>query len=263
MILALDLDDTLLRTDKTIGERTRQALRRWLAAGHEVIVATGRPPRWVHSVLPPELHSAPRVVYNGAQVIVGDTVVYRNEIAPADVRTVVEWTLGCCPDWHVGLEIEDELYLNRPSPKGGTYTVADLLSLCERPAAKIIFLFGEQREDLAPLLGALPATTRALITPKFSMVQLCGSTTSKADAIAHLLAQRGLSFASVAAIGDDVNDVEMLRCAGIGIAVDNALDEVKTAADWVTAAADDDGVAAAIERLLELNHVSTQPILKP
>ena len=46
MILALDLDDTLLRTDKTIGERTQQALRRWLSAGHEVIVATGRPPRW-------------------------------------------------------------------------------------------------------------------------------------------------------------------------------------------------------------------------
>ena len=251
MILALDLDDTLLRSDKTIGERTVQALRHWLASGNEVIVATGRPPRWVQSVLPPELHNAPRVVYNGAQVIVGDNVVYRNEIAPADVRTVVEWAQAYRPHWHVGLEIEDELYLNRASQKGGVYTVADLLSLCERPAAKIIFLFGEEREDLAPLLDALPPTTRALITPKFSMVQLCGSKTSKADAIAHLLAQRGLSFAAVAAIGDDVNDIEMLRCAGIGIAVDNALDEVKTAADWVTGAADNDGVAAAIERLLE------------
>ncbi len=251
MILALDLDDTLLRTDKTIGERTLQALRRWLNGGHEVIVATGRPPRWVHNVLPPELHTAPRVVYNGAQVIVGDSVVYRNEIAPADVRAVVEWTQACRPHWHMGLEIEDALYLNRAAEKSGPHTVADLLSLCERSAAKIIFLFGEGREDRAPLLAALPASTRALITPKFSMVQLCGRTTSKADAIAHLLAQRDLNFSSVAAIGDDVNDVEMLRCAGIGIAVDNALDEVKAAADWVTDAANADGVAAAIERLLD------------
>ena len=250
MILALDLDDTLLRTDKTIGERTRQALRRWLDGGHEVIVATGRPPRWVHNVLPPELHNAPRVVYNGAQVIVGDSVVYRNEIAPDDVRAVVEWTQACRPHWHMGLEIEDALYLNRAAEKSGAHTVADLRSLCERSAAKIIFLFGEGREDMAPLLAALPASTRALITPKFSMVQLCGRTTSKADAIAHLLAQRDLSFSSVAAIGDDVNDVEMLRSAGIGIAVDNALDEVKAAADWVTDAANEDGVAAAIERLL-------------
>jgi Cof subfamily protein (haloacid dehalogenase superfamily) len=251
MILALDLDDTLLRTDKTISECTRQALRRWLAAGHEVIVATGRPPRWIHDALPPELHDAPRVVYNGAQVIVAGNVVYRNEIAPADVRKIVEWTQTYRPHWHIGLEIDDQLYLNRSTQKAGVYTVTELISLCERPAAKIIFPFPEASEDLAPLLAALPATTRALITPKFSMVQLCGSTTDKADALAHLLAQRNLSFDSLVAIGDDVNDIGMLRRAGVGIAVDNALDEVKTVADWVTDAANADGVATAIERLLD------------
>ncbi len=251
MILALDLDDTLLRTDKTISECTRQALRRWLAAGHEVIVATGRPPRWIHEALPPELHDAPRVVYNGAQVIVGGNVVYRNEIEPADVRKIVEWTQAYRPHWHIGLEIDDQLYLNRTTQKAGVYTVAELISLCERPAAKIIFPFPEASEDLAPLLAVLPATTRALITPKFSMVQLCGSTTDKANALAHLLAQRNLSVDALIAIGDDVNDIEMLRRAGIGIAVDNALDEVKAVADWVTDAADADGVATAIERLLD------------
>jgi Cof subfamily protein (haloacid dehalogenase superfamily) len=251
MILALDLDDTLLRTDKTIGERTLSALRRWLAAGHEVVIATGRPPRWIHDVLPPELHGAPRVAYNGAQVIVAGEVVYRNEIDPADVRKIVEWTQACRPHWHIGLEIDDELYLNRATQKAGVYTVADLVSMCAQPAAKIIFLFPEEREDLSPLLAALPATTRALVTPKFSMVQLCGHTTDKADALAHLLKQRNLSFDAVVAIGDDVNDVEMLCRAGVGIAVANALDEVKAAADWVTDAANADGVAVAIERLLK------------
>jgi Cof subfamily protein (haloacid dehalogenase superfamily) len=255
MILALDLDDTLLRTDKTIGKRTLEALRRWLAGGHEIIVATGRPPRWVHDVLPPELHGAPRVVYNGAQVIVAGCIVYRNEIDPADVRKIVEWAQTCRPHWHMGLEIDDELYLNRATQKPGVYTVADLYSVCERPAAKIIFLFPEEREDLSPLLDALPVTTRALITPKFSMVQLCGSTTDKADALAHLLRQRNLSFDSLVAIGDDVNDVGMLRRAAIGIAVDNALGEVKAAADWITDAANDDGVATAIERLMDLASV--------
>jgi hydroxymethylpyrimidine pyrophosphatase-like HAD family hydrolase len=83
------------------------------------------------------------------------------------------------------------------------------------------------------------------------MVQLCGSTTDKADALAHLLAQRNLSFDSLVAIGDDVNDIGMLRRAGVGSAVDNALDVVKTVADWVTDAANADGVATAIERLLD------------
>ncbi len=251
MILALDLDDTLLRTDKTIGERTVLALRRWLEAGHELIVATGRPPRWIDSVLPAELQSVPRIVYNGAQVIIEGKVIYRNEITPADVRAVLEWTAASRPHWHIGLEIDDVLYLNRAGGKTDARLVEDLLSMCDQPAAKIIFLFAEEREDMAPLLAALPVTTRALITPKFSMVQLCGSTTDKADALGHLLEQRGLTFDALAAIGDDINDSEMLRRARIGIAMGNALDEVKAAADWITDAANDDGVAAAIERLLQ------------
>lgn len=258
MILALDLDDTLLRTDKTIGARTQEALRRWLAAGHEIVVATGRPPRWIAGALPPELHSAPRIAYNGAQVIVAGEIVYRNEIAPCDVRRIVEWTEANRPHWHVGLEMEDQLYLNRAAQKDGAYTVAELITLCDRPAAKIIFLFGEEREDLAPLLAALPPTTRALVTPKFSLVQLCGRTTDKADALAHWLAQRRLGFADLAAIGDDVNDVEMVRRAGVGIAVANALDEVKAVANWVTDSANADGVASAIDRLLE--HAAWRPL---
>jgi Cof subfamily protein (haloacid dehalogenase superfamily) len=273
MILALDLDDTLLRGDKTVSDRTLAALRRWLAAGHEIVVATGRPPRWIGDVLPPELRSAPRIAYNGAHVIVGGSVIYRNEIGADDVRAIVAWTAANRPHWHVGLEIEDELFLNRASPKPGRHTVADLASLCDRAAAKVIFLFGEDREDMAPLLAALPDGARALITPEFSLVQLCGRTTDKADALAHLLATRGLGFDSVAAVGDDVNDVEMVRRARIGIAVDNALDEVKAVADWVTTTADADGVAHAIDRLLqtlvlspvtaENHHVATQPIFGP
>jgi 5-amino-6-(5-phospho-D-ribitylamino)uracil phosphatase len=251
MILVLDLDDTLLRTDKSVGARTRAALRRWLDAGHAVVVATGRPPRSVGNVLPDELCDAPRIVYNGAQVIIDGQVIYRNEIAPDDVRAVVAWTQDTMPHWHIGLEIDDQLYLNRATPKPGAYTVADLPALCDQPAAKVIFLFPDGRDDVTPLLDALPATTRALITPKFSMVQLCGYTTDKADALAFLLAQRGATYADVIAVGDDVNDVEMVRRAHIGVAVADAVDAVKAVADWITPTSNEDGVAVVIERLLE------------
>ena len=98
------------------------------------------------------------------------------------------------PHWHIGLEIDDQLYLNRATPKPGAYMVADLPTLCDQPAAKVIFLFQEGRDDVTPLLNALPAKTRALITPKFSMVQLCGYTTDKAEALAFLLHKRGASL---------------------------------------------------------------------
>ena len=57
--LVLDLDDTLLRSDSTVSDRTREALKRWRDAGHAIIIATGRPTRSIAGVLPPDLQSVP------------------------------------------------------------------------------------------------------------------------------------------------------------------------------------------------------------
>ncbi len=207
---------------------------------------------------PTNCWACPRIVYNGAHLVENGEVVYQNLIDPADVRAVLDWTQHAAPHWHVGLEIDDVLYLNRALEKPGHHEVADLYALCDRPAAKILFIFPGERDDLGPLLAALPATTRALVTPKFKIVQLCGHTTDKADALAILLKRQGIAFDDVVAIGDDVNDVEMVRRAGIGIAVENALPEVKAVADWITESNDDDGVARAIDRLLDDNRIQME-----
>lgn len=250
-ILVLDLDDTLLRCDKSVTAAGRAALARWQNAGHTIVVATGRPPRSVPGVLPPELVDAARIVYNGAHVIIAGCTVFRSEVAPADVRAILAWVAACAPHWHVGLEIEDELFLNREMAKPGHYTVADLWTKCDRPAAKVLFLFPDGRDDLAPLLAMLPPATRALISPKFSLVQVCGGQTNKATALHFLLEQWGRSFADVVAIGDDVNDVELVAEAGVGIAMANSVPDLVAVADWVTASNEEDGVALAIHRLLD------------
>jgi len=250
-VLVLDLDDTLLRTDKSVSPGTLAALRAWQEVGNEFVVATGRPPRSVEGVLPDLLHASPRIAYNGAFLIEDGAVTYRNLIDPAAVRAVIDWTSRAMPHWHVGLEIEDRLYVNRWIEKPGRFEVADLYSLCDRHAAKIIFMFPGERDDIGPLLSVLPPTTRALITPKFNMVQLCGHTTDKADALRVLMGRQGRTLADAVAIGDDVNDVGMVRDAGYGIAVENAVPEVKHVADWITSSNNEEGVAAAITRLLE------------
>ncbi|MBW7881428.1 MAG: HAD hydrolase family protein [Caldilineaceae bacterium] len=250
-ILALDLDDTLLRTDKSIGPVTLAALRHWLAAGHLIVIATGRPPRSIDAVLPDELRCAPRIAYNGAQIIERGEVIYTNPIPREDVRAVLEWTAKHHPEWYVGLEIEDRLFLNRDLQKPGHYEVADLNTLWSEPAAKLLFFFPDGRDDVTPMLNALPPTTRAFVTPKFSMVQLCASTTDKAYALEHFLARKQRALADVIAVGDDVNDIEMVRCSGTGVAVANAVPAVKAVADWMTLSNDEDGVALVIKRLLD------------
>jgi Cof subfamily protein (haloacid dehalogenase superfamily) len=249
-VLALDLDDTLLRSDKSIGAATLAALDRWLAAGHEIVVATGRPPRNVAPVLPPSLLHVPRIVYNGAQAILGDEIIFDRPIPAQDVRHILEWSKRSGEAWYIGLEINDMLYVNRHFEKPGTFQVVDLMQLCDQPVYKIIFFFPDGRRNIEPLLAAMPPTTRALVTPKFSLVQLCARDANKFTALKQLLARRPLAPAAVIAVGDDINDIEMVRCSDIGVAVANALPEVKAVADWIAPGADDDGVAYVIDRLL-------------
>ena len=250
LLLALDLDDTLLGSDKRVSAANLGALECWLAAGHEVAIATGRPPRSVAPVLPPLLHGAPRIVYNGAQLIAEEQVVYANPLHAGDVRTMLAWAEQSDETWYIGLEIEDRLFVNRPFDKPGAFEVVDLWQLCEQPAYKMIFFFPAGRGDIAPLLAAVPSTARALVTPKFSIVQLCARTADKANALRHLQQRRGQDMTTVIAIGDDINDIEMVHASGIGVAVDNALPEVKAVADWVAPHHDDDSVAFVIRRLL-------------
>jgi len=250
-LLALDLDDTLLRSDKSVSAVNLAAIERWLAADHKIVVATGRPPRSVEPVLPELLHHAPRIVYNGAQVIVDNNVVYANPLPKDDVRQMLEWAASSGETWYIGLEINDKLYVNRNFAKQGRFEVADLMQLCEQPAYKMIFFFPKGRGDIAPLLAAVPPTTRSLVTPKFDIVQLCAGSVDKSTALDYLLAQCGRTRESVVAIGDDINDVEMVRCSGVGIAMDNALLKVKAVADWIAPDNDADGVAFAINRLLD------------
>jgi Cof subfamily protein (haloacid dehalogenase superfamily) len=249
-VLALDLDDTLLRSDKSVSTANLAAIERWLAFGHEIIVATGRPPRSVEPVLPDPLRHVPRIVYNGAQAIVDDETVYANPLLIVDVRFMLEWAEASGEIWYIGLEIDNTLYVNRSFAKPGHFEVANLMQLCEQPAYKMIFFFPEGRGDIEPLLAAVPPTTRSLVTPKFDIVQLCAGSADKSTALDYLLTQQGRSLDSAVAIGDDINDVEMVRCSGVGVAVENALPEVKAVADWIVPDNNADGVAFAINRLL-------------
>ena len=90
----------------------------------------------------------------------------------------------------------------------------------------------------------------ALISPKYDLVQVIPYGASKAAALHWLLERWGLSLDEVIAFGDDVNDVEMVAEAGLGVAMANAVPEVKAVADRITTTNDEDGVAAVLEEFL-------------
>lgn len=248
-VAALDLDDTLLRSDGSLSARTLTALRNWQEAGRRLVIATGRPHRSVAPVLPPELYNTPVICYNGAEIHVDGYKIFENLIPPDAVRTIVEQVQRTAPSAIVGLEVHGELYLNRAMKRASPYHVANLLEMAVHPAAKVL-IFGEELQPVIPVLAELPAAAKALLSARYQFIQILAAGANKAAALAVLMADWGVPLAQVVAFGDDTNDIEMLQECGLGVAVANAADEVKQVADEITATNDEDGVAIVLERLL-------------
>ncbi|MEX1020160.1 MAG: HAD family hydrolase [Litorilinea sp.] len=248
-IAAIDMDDTLLRTDKSISPATLDALLAWLDAGRRLVIATGRPPRRIVDSLPPALQHVPWVAYNGAIAGENGAVVLEDYLAVAHTHTVLDLLFETIPGLVLGLEIDDVIYFNQPLENIVGEVVEDLKTIATRPAAKILF----RLDDFAPMRAVeprLPAGTRIILSEKYHLVQIMSASADKATALAHLATRWGLDMSHMVAFGDDTNDVGMVAEAGLGVAVENAVAEVLAVADYVTHSNNDDGVAAVLQTLL-------------
>ena len=259
-VLAVDLDETLLADDKTVTPRTVAALEAWQASGRRIVVATGRPPRSTR-IIPSFLHDFHWICYNGAWIERQRDVLFQTAIPVEDARRIVAMIQSTAPDCRLGVEIADELFINREVEWPGAHLVSDVLAHTDRPAAKILTSLedldaGQMRSDNGQvtnakpsetLLRELPATSRALISPKYDLVQVIPHGASKAAALRWLLDRWGLAMEEVISFGDDVNDVEMVAEAGLGVAMANAVPEVIAVADRVTVSNEEDGVAVVVE----------------
>ncbi len=248
-VVAVDLDDTLLRSDKTLADTTRDLLLEWIGRGNHVIVATGRPPRTAGESLPPEMWQLPWVVYNGAEIRLNGEVIYSDLLKAEDSEAVVHSLLDRLPGAPVGVEIDDVLYLNQRWDRPYHYEVADLRTMAYRPTAKILF-FHDDPSTLDGMFDDIPAGAKVMISDKYKLVQIMAKNVDKVIAIRRLVEQWGLDMSNVLAIGDDINDISMVQESGIGVAVGNAIDEVKAVADRVTLSNDEGGVDLILEELL-------------
>lgn len=263
-VIALDLDETLLRSDKSLSLHTLDLLREWRERGNKIVVATGRPPRSVAGVIPDLLQDVPWICYNGAEVQLNGRTIFADLMPAESARHLVGWALEALPAWRTGVEIDDTLYVNRPFDRPKQYVLSpDLLEVVHQPAAKVLF-FDHRQEDyvpvsiagsdpfapLQPLLSALPPDTRPMLSQKYRLAQFLSATADKAVALRFVVENLGLGMEQTIAFGDDVNDAQMVAEAGLGVAVANAAPEVLAAADRVTASNDEDGVALILEELL-------------
>ncbi|QUX26742.1 HAD family phosphatase [Nocardiopsis akebiae] len=268
-LIATDLDGTLLRSDGTVGARTRAALEAAAARGGRHIVVTGRSVAWTRPVLVELGYTGLAVCGQGGQVYDADanreltSYVLDRDVARSALAGIeaVTGPLSLAAD-RAGLEgavLAGPGY--RPDPLDGLPTVpVDTDHLWAAPVRKFYVqhpeLDGDRLHEIASrLAGHLVTTTKA--GP--GEIEILPLGLSKATGLAHAAGLLGLSGADTIAFGDMPNDAPMLTWAGYAVAMGNAHPELKTVSDEVAPGHDDEGVAVVLDRLLGARRQRPEP----
>lgn len=269
-LIALDLDGTLLDSRKRVSQRNLDALEKARRMGVLIVPVTGRPAQG----LPQAVLDLPGLRYavtsNGATIrdLQENRYLLEKHLTPADCLRVLE----ACADFDMIREVfregvgyltqgdRDILWARYEGTPMMEYVLGtrrvlpgsleEFLREDDRPLEELFFLTDspEVKEALRQRLSALPDISFADPAPKDLEVMVGGI--NKGEALIYLLDLLGIDPQETMAIGDGGSDLPLLKAAGIGVAMDNALPFVKEAADWVTASCDEDGVALALERFV-------------
>ena len=259
-LVATDLDGTLVRTDGTISERTREVITAVEAAGVPVVFVTGRPLRWAEEVFEHVGDHGLAVVSNGALVwdVAADRPRLRREIDPATV-------LGVCADLRAavpgsafavetldGIGLEPGFLERHPLPDGARR--APLEELVTGPAVKLLArheeLGAQDYWDLAE--EAIGEQVTITWSSASTLLEISAFGVTKATTLALLAEELGVDAVDVLAFGDMPNDLPMLAWAGTPYAMANAHPSVLAAVDHVAPSNDEDGVAQVLAGIFDL-----------
>ena len=268
-MIGLDLDGTLLTDRKEITPRTRNVISRAIAEGIVVLVATGRP--WMG--VPEELREFPGMRYaltsNGARILdVQENIILEEHLLPPDSA---KKALEICGKYDTLQEIyfdgqgyapadkmaKVECYHKNPNMwdymRKTRIPVDDIFELLEREnrgldKVQALFADMEERRAAGKELEAEPDLER-VGSLKYN-IEINAAGVNKGTGLVNLGRLLGIRREEIMACGDGDNDTVMLREAGFGVAMGNAEEQVKEAADYITLTNEEEGVAEAIEKFV-------------
>lgn len=247
-VIVSDLDRTLLRTDKSVSAYTLDVLRRAREKGLKFVAATARAESGFRLL---DLSCDAAIVFNGALLLLDGSSPERFVIDAATADEIIRTILKLEPSAEIVAETVDISRANfdpRRFWPNMIYEPHGFAAPLPAPVYKILLpLDGFSKvEELEALL---PRGTHSVICED-TFAMILSESASKLNAFKQLCELWDVPLEQTVMFGDDLNDVELLRAAGISVAVANAGDEAKQAATERCASNDDDGVARWIEKNL-------------
>ncbi|MFC8047366.1 HAD family hydrolase [Nocardia sp. NPDC057353] len=263
-LVASDVDGTLIDRDERVTPRTKAAVAAVVADGVPFVLATGRPPRWVHPVVD-GLGFAPlcvcgngAVVYDSAadRVLLSRTIDVESLAWLADVAERALPGCGLAAE-RVGESAHDAVtpqFVSTPSYEHAWLNPDDTAvartEVIDTPAIKMLIrLVGARSGDMRAALAAeVGDAVDITYSTDNGLIELSAPGVTKASGLAAVAERLGVAPESAVAFGDMPNDVPMLSMVGHGVAMGNAHPEALAAADEVTGTNVNDGVALVLER---------------
>lgn len=250
-IAFFDIDGTLLDHDKKLPEKTKKAVQDLKDQGVYCAIATGRAP-FMYKELREELGIDSYISFNGQYVVFEGEEVYTNPLSGPDLEKLHahaesnnhpmvfmnhEEMRASTPDHEDISSSLGTLYIDHPDEDASFYKGRNIYQ-------SLIFCEGDEIEEYRE---AFPAFDYIRWHPVSCDVLPRGG--SKAEGIKKLVEAAGLKMEDTFAFGDGLNDIEMIREVGTGVAMGNAVSETKAVSDFVTVDVGEDGLSHAIYEL--------------
>ena len=267
-LVASDVDGTLIDSAERVPARLREVITRMTAQGTAMALSTGRPARWIYTVLEQLPVRPVCVCANGAVIYdsATDRILKAHTLAPETMVEVVALAEAAMAD-HGGVSFAveragrsafdnvDELFLVTPEyshawPTLDDHGVVPITTLISEPATKLLLRsdFLESKEMFDRLRPVIPEEVgHVTFSMSGGLLEVAAPGVTKALGVSYLAELLGVAQEDVITFGDMPNDIEMLQWAGRGVAMGNARPEVKVVSDFVTATNDEAGVADVLE----------------
>ncbi|HHV82351.1 MAG TPA: HAD family phosphatase [Tepidanaerobacter syntrophicus] len=297
-LAALDIDGTLINSHHIITSRTKNAIKKAKDAGIKVTISTGRHYRSALSRAKEINIDAPLICSDGALIkdFSTNSAIYHSlskEIAADIMKTASQYD-----DFKIQIFTEErkinigssyrskyfKRFLREPlkhSPIGyfnlmrdfafipvtNVKNVDEAIKAMEEEPLKVVVYGNERQEDLKLFIEEITKKYKDEISITSAIdncIDILRGGVSKAKGLAVVSEKLGLNREEIIAVGDNINDIKMIEYAGLGVAMGNAPERVKSKADYVTADNDSEGLAIFFEKLLagEIHAKETLPQTK-
>jgi Cof subfamily protein (haloacid dehalogenase superfamily) len=258
------MDDTLLNKQAVISPRNAAVIRRAMAQGVTVTIATGRMFQSARPFAAGLGLDVPLITYNGALIrgaLSGETLLDRPIAAGIAAEVLALFREN---GWYIQAYVDDVLYVAEMNDKARYYENLAKVSATalgdafytrrQTPSKMLAMAEPDQVTFMKQTLQARFGDRLYLAVSKPTYLEMVNPAVNKGTALAFLAERLGIAREQIMAVGDSFNDLDMITYAGWGVAMGNAPDQVKQQAQAVVSANDSDGVAEAFEQFVLRRH---------